>query len=72
MSDGHEAAPKRPTRLSTLQQASCDTGIPVNSLRDLVLRGYLPSVRLPGSRRVFVMVADLEAVIERSREVRSD
>jgi hypothetical protein len=55
-------------RLRTLQAASDETGIPVNSLRDLISRGHLPTVRLPGSRRVWLMESDLAALVLRSRE----
>jgi hypothetical protein len=58
--------------LLTLQAASATTGIPVSSLRDLVLRGYLASVQLPGSRRVFLLAADVATLIERSVQVRAD
>lgn len=62
-SDGTTAVP----RLLTLQSASQASGIPTNSLRDLVSRGHLPVVRLPGNRRVFVLADDLAALVLRSR-----
>jgi excisionase family DNA binding protein len=58
------AAPK--ARLITLQQASQEFGPPYTSLRDLVLRGHLPGVRLGDGRRIWVKRADLEQLIERS------
>ncbi len=63
-SDGPTAVP----RLLTLQAASQASGVPVNSLRDLVSRGHLPTVRLPQNRRVFVLADDLAALVLRSRE----
>lgn len=56
-------------RLSTLQQASAEWGIPYTSLRDLVIRGFLPSVRLGDSRRIWIRREDLETMIQRSTEV---
>lgn len=54
--------------LLTLQIASRTSGVPVNSLRDLIARGHLPIVRLPGSRRVWLRAADLDALIANSLE----
>ena len=64
--------PERIPRLLTLQAAAVVTGIPVSSLRDLIHRGHLPSVQLPGSRRVFVLAVDVAALIARSVQVRTD
>lgn len=60
----HEA--ERRARLITLQQASAEYGPPYTSLRDLVLRGKLPSVRLGDTKRIWVQRADLERLIEAS------
>lgn len=57
-----------PTRLITLQQASAELGVPYTSLRDLVIRGVLPSVRLGDSRRIWIKREDIERLIERSTE----
>lgn len=54
------------TKLLTLQQASQEYGPPYTSLRDLVIRGILPSVRLGDTRRIWVKREDLERLIERS------
>lgn len=54
--------------LLTLQQASAQYGPPYTSLRDLVIRGLLPALRLPESRRIWIRRADLEAMIERAVE----
>lgn len=59
-------------RLTTLQAASRETGIPVNTLRDLGLRGVVAVVRLPGCKRWFLDRADLDALIDRSKTVRTD
>lgn len=53
-------------RLMTLQAASREYGPPYTSLRDLVLRGYLPAVRLGDSRRWWVRRDDLDRLIDRS------
>lgn len=57
-----------PACLISLQQASAEFGPPYTSLRDLVLRGQLPSVRFGDGRRIWVRRADLEQLIERSTE----
>ncbi len=59
------------TRLLTLAQASDETGVPYTSIRDLILTGYLPAVRLGDSRRIWIRRKDLDALIERSVEVAS-
>ena len=66
--------PRPPTgpRLTTLQDASRETGIPVNTLRDLGLRGVVAVVRLPGCRRWFLDRTDLDTLIDRSKTVRTD
>jgi hypothetical protein len=55
-------------RLMTLQQVSAEYGPPYTSLRDLVLRGSLPFVRFPGSRRIWVTREAVEHLIQRSTE----
>lgn len=60
--------PKPGQKLVSLQQGSIMTGLPTQSLRDVILRGHLPAVRLPGSRRIWVHADDLSALIERSTE----
>lgn len=54
------------TKLVTLQQASKETGVPYTTLRDLVLRGLLPCVRLGDTRRLWIKARDLELLIHRS------
>ena len=54
------------TVLVTLQDASKEYGPPYTSLRDLVIRGHLPGVRLGDGRRIWVRRADVEQLIERS------
>jgi hypothetical protein len=55
-----------PARLLTLQQASREYGPPYTSLRDLVIRGHVPGIRLGEGRRIWVRRADLERLVERS------
>jgi hypothetical protein len=57
------------TKLVTLQQASAEYGPPYTSLRDLVIKGTLPGVRLGDSRRIYVRRSDLDNLIEKSLEV---
>ena len=54
--------------LVTLRAASTEIGVPYTSLRDLAMRGYLPTVRLGDSKRIWVKRADLERLIEVSTE----
>ena len=44
----------RKSVLTTLQDASEEFGPPYTTLRDLVIRGHLERVQLPGSRRIWV------------------
>ena len=60
----------RPTRskLMTLQDAHEEYGPPYTSLRDLVIKGLLPHVRLGGSRRLWIRREDIERLIAQSIE----
>jgi hypothetical protein len=53
-------------KLLTLAQASLEYGPPYTSLRDLVLRGELPAVRLGGTNRFWLRRDDIERLIQRS------
>jgi hypothetical protein len=55
-------------RLLTGRQAEAETGVPYRSLYDLHVRGALPAVRFPGSRRLWFERDALDRLIERSRE----
>jgi hypothetical protein len=50
-------------RVTTLQDAAAETGVPYTSLRDLVLSGALKRVQLGDSRRIWVRASDLERLI---------
>lgn len=57
--------------LLTLAQSEAEYGIPRTSQLDLIARGHLPAVRLPGedgrdARRVWIRRVDMEALIARS------
>ena len=58
-------------RLITLQAASSELGVPYSSLRDSVIRGELPSVRLTDQKgaRILVKRADIERWVERLTEI---
>jgi hypothetical protein len=58
------AHPKQ--RLLTLTQAAHEYGPAYTSLRDLVLRGELPAVKLGETRRIWVRREDMDRLIERS------
>jgi hypothetical protein len=61
-------APRPNQKLLTLKQWEIESGVPGSSTRDLILRGHLQAVRLPGSRRVWLRRVDCEALIEKSFE----
>ena len=52
--------------LMTLREAATRTGVPYNSLRELVLEGHLPCVKLGSGRRVWLKRSDFDRLIERS------
>ena len=60
----------RRTTLLSLQQASAEYGPPYTSLRDLVIDGHLPAVKLGGGRRIWVRRVDLDRLIANSTEGR--
>ena len=55
-------------RLLSAQAAAAYTGWPYTTLRDAALRGYLPVVRIPGSRRMWFDRGDLDRAIEAWKE----
>lgn len=65
-----------PVQLVTLHESARRLAISYWAARDLVLRGHLAAVRLPGKRggknlrRVLVDVRDLEKFVAAHREVR--
>jgi hypothetical protein len=59
--DGRDGGPT----LITLQDAAAEYGPPYTSLRDLVIQGHLPRVKLGDSRRIWVRRSDLERLITR-------
>lgn len=55
----------RPTpRLLTAQQAAALLGLPYTTVRDLLLRGVLPRVEVPGLRRLLVDARQLDRMLE--------
>src|SRR5215467_6075224 len=53
--------------LLTLYEAERERNIPYHTLRRLIDSGDLPAVKLPGRRRKFIDLCDLDALIERSK-----
>ena len=51
-------------RLVGLRELSAELGVPYGTLYDLVKRGELPAVNLPGVRRILVDRRDLERALE--------
>lgn len=56
--------PRPAARLIGLKQAEEEFGLPYATLYQLVKRGDLPSVQLPGVRRVYLDRCDLERALE--------
>ena len=62
---------RQPTELQRLlsrSQAEAIYGIPARTLYDLIVRGVLPSVRLPGNSSIWLRRTDLDRLIEASVE----
>ena len=73
------SAPPRGARLMNAQQAAAYTGLPYTTLRDAALGVHgrldrdarepvLPCVRIPGCRRLWFDVRDLDRAIERWKQ----
>jgi hypothetical protein len=56
------------TRLLDLRDVETQYGIPYGTSYDLVKRGVLRSVSIPGVRRIFVAREDLDRAIESWKE----
>lgn len=56
------------SRLLTLQATSELLGLPVSSVRDLLSRGVLSTVRPPGSRRIYCRRDEVEQAVDRWTE----
>jgi hypothetical protein len=63
-----DASGSESPRLLSAQAASAYTGWPYTTLRDAALRGHLPVVRIPGSRRMWFDRRDLDRAIEAWKE----
>lgn len=55
-------------RLIDRGQAEAIYGIPARTLYDFALRGAIPVVRFPGSRRIWFDRSDIEKLIEDSKQ----
>lgn len=58
----------RRTTLATLQQLSSESCVPYWSIRELVVNGTLPHVKLGDSKRIWVKRSDWEHLIASSTE----
>lgn len=62
----------RPTaRLIGLKQAEEEFGLPYGTFYALIKRGGLPSVQLPGVRRIYLDRRDVERALEAWKVVQS-
>ena len=61
--------PRPNQRLVTIQQLTIEYGVPYTSIRDLILRGQLPSVRFGDTKRYWVRRSDFDALVAQSVEV---
>lgn len=57
-------------RLVNAKKAASYTGWPYTSIRDMAARGLLPVVRIPGSKRLWFELRDLDAAIDQWKETR--
>jgi excisionase family DNA binding protein len=67
MSGAHpkaQAGESTGSRLLSAQDAAAYTGWPYTTLRDVALRGHLPVVRIPGSKRMWFDRRDLDRAID--------
>jgi len=55
-------------KLATIRQLHEDSGVPPSSIRDVILRGLVPHVRLGGGRVIWVAWSDWDGYLERSQE----
>ena len=55
---------KAPGRLLTVQQLAEELSLPYTSARDLLLRGTIPRVEIPGFRRLLCERKDVERLLE--------
>lgn len=60
------------SRLLTAQAAARYLGVPYTSLRDLGLRGVIPVVKIPGVRRLYFDVHELDAAVVRWKNARHE
>ena len=55
-------------RLLNIQAAAQYLGVPYTTLRDWAVRGEIPSVRVPGTRRWWFDRQDLDTAVERWKQ----
>lgn len=65
---GGKRARPGPTVLLDLRDIDREYGLPYATTRDLVLRGHLPAIRPPGSRRIWIRRVDLEEALQKWSE----
>lgn len=58
----------RESRLLSAQDAAEYLGVPYTTLRDWALRGHVPVVRAPQSRRMWFDRRDLDRIVEQWKE----
>jgi excisionase family DNA binding protein len=63
--------PRPNARLISLVQAAEEIGLPYGTLYALIKRGDLPSVQLPGVRRIYLDRRDVERALESRKQVAS-
>jgi excisionase family DNA binding protein len=56
-------------RLYTLREAAEYLGRSVWSMRDLIWSGRLPVVKESGSRKIYIDIVDLEAFVNKNKEI---
>jgi excisionase family DNA binding protein len=54
----------KPSKLLGLREIEEEFGLPYHTTYELIAKGVIPSIRVPGLRRIFVKRLDLERAIE--------
>ena len=56
-------------RLLTLKKASEYLGLTVWAMRERIWAGQIPVIRFPGGRKMYIDTKDLEAFIQKNKEI---
>lgn len=68
MNNRSTEAPRQNGRLMTAQQLARELGVPYTTARDLLLRGTIPRIEIPGLRRLLCERREVERLVESWKE----